>query len=128
MTYDAWFGFLMQGEATAPVGDGFGLIQLLPLFVMLYLVMYFIMIRPQRKQQKQHEAMLASLKKNDEVRTSGGIFGKVVTVDKDRDQVTLKVDEQNNVRLRVARSAVVAVLDRKAETTEAPSRSTNASA
>lgn len=118
----------MQGEATAPVGDGFGLIQLLPLFVMLYLVMYFIMIRPQRKQQKQHEAMLASLKKNDEVRTSGGIFGKVVTVDKDRDQVTLKVDEQNNVRLRVARSAVVAVLDRKAETTEAPSRSTNASA
>ncbi|MGE3166115.1 MAG: preprotein translocase subunit YajC [Planctomycetota bacterium] len=122
MTFDGWFGIIMQAETGGGGGaapSGFNFFELLPLFVILYLVMYFLMIRPQRKQQKQHEAMLASLKKNDEVRTSGGIFGKVVTVDKDRDQVTLKVDDQNNVRLRVARSAVVAVLDRKPESTEA---------
>lgn len=103
---------LGQGEAgEAPAG--MGLLELLPLFVILYLVAYFLMIRPQRKQQKEHEALLQALKKNDEVRTSGGIYGKVVTVDNDRDQVTLKVDEQNNVRLRVSRAAVVAVLDSK---------------
>lgn len=86
---------------------------MIPLFVILYGVAYFMMIRPQKKQQREHEALLNDLKKNDDVRTSGGIFGKVVSVDKDRDMVTMKIDEQNNVRMRVARASIVAVLDKK---------------
>lgn len=100
------------GAAPAPLGGG--LLQLLPLFVMLYFVAYFLMIRPQRKQQRAHEALLDALQKNDEVRTSGGIYGKVISVERERGIVTLKVDEQHNVRLRVARAAIVEVVDKVA--------------
>ena len=90
-----------------------GLFELLPLFIGLYFIVYFMMIRPQRKQQNQHKEMLSSLKKNDSVRTSGGIYGRVVSVETDRDLVVLKVDESNNVRLRVARSSIADVIGEK---------------
>ena len=101
------------GAADATTGS---LFDLLPLFIILYFIVYFMMIRPQRKQQNQHQEMLASLKKNDSVRTAGGIYGKVVSVETDRDLVVLKVDESNNVRLRVARSSIADVIGDKEKT------------
>ena len=92
---------------------------MLPLFVFLYAIFYLLVIRPQRKQQKQHQDLLSNLRKNDTVRTSGGIFGKVVSIEPDKDQVVLKVDDNHNVRLRVLRSSIVAVLDRE-EKNEVP--------
>ena len=86
---------------------------MLPLFAGLAVVFYFLLIRPQRKQAREFEQMLKGLKKNDSVRTTGGIFGKVVSVD--NDQVILKVDENQNVRLRVLRSSIATVLDRDEE-------------
>ena len=97
-------------QSGAGTGAGGGILSLLPLFVILWFIVYVMMIRPQRKQQNQ---MLSSLKKNDLVRTSGGIYGKVVSVEPDRDLVVLKVDESNNVRLKVARSAIADVIDEK---------------
>ncbi|MEM7164955.1 MAG: preprotein translocase subunit YajC [Planctomycetota bacterium] len=91
---------------------------MLPLFVIMYLIVYFIMIRPQKKQQQEHKALLEGLKKNDEVRTSGGIIGKVAAIDVDKDIVTLKIDEQQNVRMRVLRGAIAAVIDSKANKTQ----------
>jgi len=96
---------------------------MLPLFVLIYIVFYFLLIRPQRKQQKQHEALLKELKKNDTVRTSGGIFGKVVSIEPDQDLVVLEVDENRNVRLRVLRSSIAAVIGREKKD-EAPAAST----
>lgn len=101
------------GAADATPGS---LFDLLPLFIILYFIVYFMMIRPQRKQQNQHQEMLSSLKKNDSVRTAGGIYGKVVSVETDRDLVVLKVDESNNVRLRVARSSIADVIGDKEKT------------
>ena len=61
------------------------------------------------------------LKKNDSVRTSSGIYGKVVSVDSEHDTVTLKIDEQNNTRLRVTRSSIEAIMsdDKKESTADA---------
>ena len=82
------------------------------LFLILgfYFIVYFVLLRPQKKQQREHATLLENLKKNDLVRTSGGIFGRVVSVDQDRNIVVLKIDEQNNVRMRVLRSTVEAVV------------------
>ena len=70
----------------------------------IFVIMYFILFREPRKRQRQQQQMIQSLKKNDKVRTIGGIIGIVVDV-KD-DEVTLKVDESNNTKIKVAASAI----------------------
>jgi preprotein translocase subunit YajC len=79
------------------------LIQFLPL-ILIFVVMYLLLFRGPRKKQQQHKQMVQSLKKNDRVRTIGGIFGTVVDVK--GDELVLKVDEANNTKIRVASSAI----------------------
>ena len=74
-------------------------------FILIFIIMYFMVIRPQQKKSKEHQEMLNKLKKNDEVMTSGGIYGKVI--DLKESVVTLEVAP--NVRLRVARPQIGAV-------------------
>lgn len=118
------------GESTGPAAgakDPFGgLMSMLPLFIFLYVVFYFLLIRPQRKQQREHENLLKALKKNDQVRTSGGMIGKVASIEDDKDQVVLKVDENQNVRVRVVRSAIVEVYgtEKSADTAAVTTRKT----
>ena len=71
-------------------------------------VFYFLMIRPQKKQEKERRTMLDALQKNDPVLTVGGIYGTVAAVN--GDEITLKVDENKDVRVRVSRGAIQAVL------------------
>jgi preprotein translocase subunit YajC len=70
----------------------------------IFVIMYFILFREPRKRQRQQQQMIQSIKKNDKVRTVGGIIGIVVDV-KD-DEVVLKVDESNNTKIRVMASAI----------------------
>ena len=70
----------------------------------IIVIMYFIMFREPRKRQRQQQQMIQSLKKNDKVRTIGGIIGTVVDV-KD-DEIVLKVDESNNTKIRIMASAI----------------------
>jgi preprotein translocase subunit YajC len=70
----------------------------------IFAILYFIMFREPKKRQRQQQQMIQSLKKNDKVRTIGGIIGIVVDV-KD-DEVTLKIDESNNTKIKVAASAI----------------------
>ncbi len=70
----------------------------------LFGVFYFLLIRPQKKQEKARKAMLKDLKKNDKVVTIGGIHGVVANV-REKD-VVLKLDQAGNVRMRFARSAI----------------------
>ncbi len=67
-------------------------------------LMFFFVLRGPRKQKQQHKKMVSSLKKNDRVRTIGGIIGTVVDI-KD-DEIVLKVDESNNTKIRIAVSAI----------------------
>ncbi|HUV40103.1 MAG TPA: preprotein translocase subunit YajC [Planctomycetota bacterium] len=82
-------------------------------FVAVLLIMYFLLIAPQRKKEKQRQAMLRSLEKNDRVVTIGGIHGIVKSMS-ERD-VTILVDEKREVTLKMNRSAVYAILNREDE-------------
>ena len=102
---------LAQEDKPAPVDAPSPLTSLLPL-VLILVLFYFLMLRPARQREKQQREMIMNqLKKNDEVLTSAGIIGTVANI-KD-DEVTLKVDESANVRLRVLRSTIVKIMSPK---------------
>ena len=71
---------------------------------LMFVMMYLILFRGPRKKQQQHKQMVQTLAKNDKVRTIGGIIGTVVDI-KD-DEITLKVDESNNTKIKVLPSAI----------------------
>ncbi|MEJ5999473.1 preprotein translocase subunit YajC [Paucibacter sediminis] len=78
---------------------------MLPL-VLMFVVLYFVMIRPQMKRQKEHKAMIDALAKGDEIVTSGGLLGKVSKLG----ETIVSLEVANGVELQVQRSAVVQVL------------------
>ncbi|MBU0683327.1 MAG: preprotein translocase subunit YajC [Candidatus Omnitrophota bacterium] len=77
------------------------LMGLMPIAV-IFIIFYFLLIRPQKKSQKEHAKMISELTKNDEVVTSGGIYGTIVNIQ--NDVVTLRVDD--NTRIKIQRSSV----------------------
>jgi len=81
------------------------LMGMLPL-VLMFVVLYFVMIRPQMKKAKEHKAMVESLAKGDEVATAGGILGKVTKVG----DSFIGLEVANGVEVQLQRSAVVQVL------------------
>lgn len=84
--------FLAQAQPAAPSG-GSMLMQMLPL-VLMFGAMYFLLIAPQRKKQKEHEKMLGALKAGDEIVTTGGIYGVITSVKDDRFIVRIGADNQ----------------------------------
>ena len=84
------------------------LLNLMPV-ILIFAVFYFLLIRPQKKSQDEHKKMVAGLKKNDEVITSGGIHGTIANVKEHT--VTLKVDD--NVKVEVQKNRIM-VMKRKA--------------
>jgi len=91
-----------DAAARPPGGDLFQIFFLVGLFVLFY----FIAIRPQRKRQKEHADMVSKLSKGDEVMTNAGILGKITSIDDN--YVTLNV--ANNVDMKFQRSYVQAIL------------------
>ncbi|MBK9134799.1 MAG: preprotein translocase subunit YajC [Betaproteobacteria bacterium] len=81
------------------------LVSLLPL-VLMFVVLYFIMIRPQMKKQKEHKAMVEALAKGDEVVIAGGVLGRVAKLG----DSYLSVEVANGVELQVQRASVIQVL------------------
>ena len=107
---------LFAQEAPAPAGDGAGggggesmMISLLP-FAAIFVLFYFLLIRPQRREQARRQEMLSAVKKNDRVVTAGGIYGVVTNVHREADEITVKVDEATNTKLRVTLSSIARVL------------------
>ena len=91
-----------QDATTAPGGDMFQILFLVGLFVLFY----FIAIRPQRKRQKEHTAMVGQLSKGDEVVTSSGILGKVTGLDDNY----MVLNVANNVEMKFQRVHLHAIL------------------
>ncbi len=77
---------------------------------MIALVFWFLFLRPQRKEQQQRQSMISTMKKNDRVVTVGGIYGVVTNVHREADEVTIKVDEATNTKLRVTLGSISRVL------------------
>jgi preprotein translocase subunit YajC len=95
---------IAYAQTVPGIGGPSQLISFLPL-VLVFIIFYFLLIRPQQKKAKEHQQMLSKLKKNDEVMTSGGIYGKVINLADN--VVTLEVAP--NVRIRVHRPQISAV-------------------
>ncbi len=89
------------GEGTQRKGSP--IMQFLPL-ILIFVVMYMFLFRGPKKKQQQHQKMVQSLRRNDKVRTIGGILGTVIDI-KD-DEIRVKVDESSNTKITVAPSAI----------------------
>ena len=100
-----WLISTAAAQAAAPAAQGNPLMQMAPL-VLIFVVFYFLLIRPQAKRAKEHKAMVAALAVGDEVVTAGGILGKVTETG---DQF-LTVELADGVRVKVQRHTIGAVL------------------
>jgi preprotein translocase subunit YajC len=92
-------------QAAGGAGGSDFLIQLLP-FLLIFVVIYFLILRPQQKRAKEHREMVSSLRRGDTVITSGGLIGKVSKVIDDGE---IQVELAEGVRVRVVRSMVTEV-------------------
>jgi preprotein translocase subunit YajC len=89
-----------QGGAAAGQGAG-GLGGLIPI-VLMFVIFYFLLIRPQQKRNKEHKEMITNLKKGDRIITNGGIYGRITGMD----ESTLTVEIADKVRVKVVRGNV----------------------
>jgi preprotein translocase subunit YajC len=105
-----------QAAGGAPAG--FDLISLMPL-VLIFVVFYFLLIRPQQKKMKAHRELIGALKRGDKVLTAGGIIGTVVKVEDDN---TLLVEIAKDIRVRVARGTISELLTKPAAAAKGPAQ------
>ncbi|MBI1239447.1 MAG: preprotein translocase subunit YajC [Alphaproteobacteria bacterium] len=98
--------FISDAFAQAPGGGAGGLeifAQLVP-FVLIFVIFYFLLIRPQQQRMKQHREMIAKLRRGDVVVTGGGLVGKVRTVSEGDDEVTIEIAK--GVEVKVIRGTI----------------------
>ncbi len=88
--------------------DGSAFAQFLPL-ILIFGIMYFLLIRPQQKKVKEHQAMVEALRRGDQVVTQGGVIGKVSKVKEDGE---LEVEIAEGVRIRVVKATIAQVLNK----------------
>ncbi len=89
--------------------DGQGIAQFIPL-ILIFVIFYFFLIRPQQKRVKDHKAMVASLKRGDEIITSGGIIG---TIEKVMEDDRIEVDIGDNVKVQIIKSTITSLLKKE---------------
>ena len=102
--------FFISDAMAAAEGQPDPLMSFLPL-VLIFVVFYFLLIRPQQKRQKEHRNMISSLKKGDRIITSGGLHGRITGID----DTTLTLEIADKVRVKVARSNVSAMVQPSAQ-------------
>ena len=96
---------MMQTAAGQPSGTAAALFQFFPL-LLIFVIFYFLMIRPQQRRVKEHQATIAGVKKGDDVITGGGIRGRVTKVGDEEAEVEIA----NGVRVRVVKSTLTGVI------------------
>jgi len=99
--------FVTEAQAQAQGGAGDAFVSLVP-FLLVLVIMYFLLIRPQQKKAKQHREMVAALRRGDTVVTAGGIVAKVVGAKGDGDRI--RVEIARGVEVEVVRSTVTSVV------------------
>ncbi|MBD3258766.1 preprotein translocase subunit YajC [candidate division GN15 bacterium] len=77
---------------------------------LIFVAFWFLLIRPQRKKQKEHEALLKELKKGDKVVTSSGLFGTIFAIDEEKNRIVLRINDQT--KLEFLRSSIAAKVDK----------------
>jgi len=90
---------------TAVGGDGGFLIQLVP-FLLIFIILYFLIIRPQQRRAKDHQAMIAAVRRGDMIVTSGGLIGKIAKVIDDHE---ISVEIATGVKVKITRGSIAEV-------------------
>lgn len=98
--------FAQAADAAPSTGAAFA--QFLPL-ILIFVIFYFLLIRPQQKKMKEHRAMVEALRRGDQIVTSGGIVGKVSKV---QDDGMVEVEIADNVRVKVIKHTITTVLNK----------------
>ncbi|MBI3768453.1 MAG: preprotein translocase subunit YajC [Deltaproteobacteria bacterium] len=96
---------LAYAQSAGAVGGPSPLVSIMPIALM-FIVLYFLLIRPQQKRTREHDTMIENLKRNDEIVTTGGMYGRIQSI---ADKV-LVVEIAPNVRVRVDRAQVASVV------------------
>ena len=89
--------------------NGSGIAQFIPL-ILIFVIFYFFLIRPQQKRVKEHKAMVQSLKRGDEIITSGGIIGTIERIMED-DRIEVVIGE--NTKVQIIRSTITSLLKKE---------------
>jgi len=84
----------------------------LPMFLLMFLVLYFLLIRPQVKEQKDRQTMISNLKKNDRVITSGGLVGKIIEFQGKNNKYII-IDNETGSKIKLVKSSVSSLLEVK---------------
>lgn len=109
--YSMILAMAQNPQAGQTQSSGAGLMGFLP-FILIFFVMWFFMIRPQSKKQKEMQQMLESLQVNDWVLTNGGIVGRITSLKPDKNIVVIEIDDTNHIRVDFQKSAVVAIINK----------------
>ena len=100
--------YLVTPAYAQSVGGAGGLGSFIPL-ILIFAIMYFLLIRPQQKKVKEHQAMVEALRRGDQIVTQGGLIGKVSKV---KDDNEIEVELAENVKVRVVKSTVAQVISK----------------
>ncbi|MFQ5648457.1 MAG: preprotein translocase subunit YajC [bacterium] len=99
--------FMLLQEGGQPGGSGLG--GLIVPMLLIFAIMYFLILRPQAKKQKQHQAMIQAIKQGDRVVTAGGIHGTVAGVKEKDDTLIVKIAD--NVKVKLSKASIARKLD-----------------
>ncbi len=103
--------YAMGQSGAAGQGAQGGLSAFIPL-ILMFVIFYFLLIRPQQKKTKEHREMISNLKKGDRIITAGGIYGRITGID----DTTVTLEIADKVRIKMARQNVAALLQSAAQT------------
>ena len=87
--------------------QGNPMMQFLPLMIIMFAVMYFLIIRPQKQKEKKRQEMITNVRKQDRIVTAGGVHGVVVSVKEN--EVIVRIDDTKDVKIKVDKSALTSV-------------------
>ncbi|AGF48841.1 preprotein translocase subunit YajC [Candidatus Kinetoplastidibacterium galati] len=101
---------LIMTQANATTAEGSPILNMLPILVM-FIVLYFLMIRPQIKRQKEHRNLISSLSQNDEIITSGGILGKIKKINENYVVIDISYSsDKNPIEIATQKNAIIGVM------------------
>jgi len=109
---------VLFAQGAEPQGDANAFPRMMLLIMGFGLLMYFLMLRPQKRKEEEFRRMVSQLKENDHVVTAGGIHGVVTNVQREAERVTIRVDESTGTKLRVSTSSIARVISDEGEETK----------
>lgn len=112
----ASLGSLIFAQADQPQASPDALNSMFPALIFIMVLFYFLILRPQKNKEQALRDLVANLKEKDRVVTIGGIHGVVTNVQRDRGEVTIRVDESTGTKIRVNSSAIARVITEENKT------------